>query len=139
MYCIASFFFHNISLSAGHHDPLIWCEGDKIVDTVDWGIFQILSVARFETVYNSLFLTSTTFGNHALHHLLPTVDHSKLPLVWPTYVETCKEFGIDFKDEWFKPRGTKIPMIMGWIAMVKQVILASRMRLLHLVVEIPTV
>lgn len=116
---IASFFFHNISLGAGHHNPMIWHQGDKIVDKLDWGIFQIISVARFETVDKSLLLTSTSFGNHAMHHLLPTVDHSKLPLVYPVYVETCKEFGIDFKDEWFEQRGS--PVIMGWVAMVKQV------------------
>lgn len=116
---MASFFFHNISLGAGHHNPLIWHQGDDIVDKVDWGIFQIISVARFEAIDNNLLLTSTSFGNHALHHLLPTVDHSKLPLVQDVYVKTCKEFGIDFEDEWFRPRGN-IPT-SGWIAMIKQV------------------
>jgi hypothetical protein len=119
VYCFASLFFHNISLGAGHHHPLIWHEGDKIVDSMDWGLFQIISVARFETIDKSLLLTSVSFGNHAMHHLLPTVDHSKLPLVFPAYVETCKEFGIDFNDEWFHSRDTAVGM--GWVAMIRQV------------------
>lgn len=119
IYLIGSFFFHNISLGAGHHNPLVWHHGDKIVDTVDWGIFQIISVARFETVDKSLLMTSVSFGNHAMHHLLPTVDHSKLPLLFPIYVQTCKEFGIDFQDEWFEQRGGSI--LSGWCAMMAQV------------------
>jgi hypothetical protein len=120
VYLITSFFFHNISLGAGHHDPQVWHEGDKIVDSVDWGLFQIISVARFEIIDKSLLLTSVTFGNHALHHLLPTVDHSKLPLLFPTYVQTCQEFGVDFKDEWFEKRNNH-GLLTGWVAMIMQV------------------
>jgi fatty acid desaturase len=95
--------------------------GDKIPDKLDWGIFQIISVARFEMIDKSLFLSSVAFGNHTLHHLLPTVDHSKLPLLQSVYIETCKEFGIDFKDEYFISRETNT--MMGWVAMCRQVIL----------------
>ena len=131
IYFIASFFFHNISLGAGHHNPLVWHEGDKIMDKLDWGIFQIISVARFETVDKSLLLTSVSFGNHALHHLFPTVDHSKLPFLQSVYLQTCKEFGINFEDDWFKCRGSTV--IMGWVAMIRQVDHGSRLFLsLHL-------
>ena len=30
-----------------------------------------------------------------MHHLLPTVDHSKLHLIRPVFLQTCEEFGID--------------------------------------------
>lgn len=40
----------------------------------------------------SLFLTLTHFGDHALHHLFPTIDHALLPELYPTFYETCEEF-----------------------------------------------
>lgn len=127
VYIFASLFFHNISLGAGHHNPLIWHQGDKIVENLDWGIFQIVSVARFEAVDRNLLLTSVSFGNHALHHLMPTVDHSKLPFLLPTFIETCKEFGIDFNDDWFLPRDCGI--LFGWVAMIKQVLYFAAVKL----------
>ena len=119
VYLIGSFFFHNISLGAGHHNPLVWHQGDTIVDSLDWGLFQIISVARFETVDKNLFLTSVSFGNHALHHLLPSVDHSKLPLLRDTYELTCKEFGVNFAEEWFQKRESGL--LQGWFDMLLQV------------------
>jgi hypothetical protein len=47
-------------------------------------------------VTGSLFLTSISFGDHTLHHLFPTVDASKLPHLYPTFLETCKEFNVNF-------------------------------------------
>lgn len=58
-------------------------------------IFSFLSLNRVEITGN-LFLVATTFGDHSLHHLLPTVDHSKLKYVYPVFLETCKEFNIPF-------------------------------------------
>ena len=51
------------------------------------------------------WLNMTTFGDHQLHHLFPTVDHSKLPLLYPLLEEVqnsdshlifsrIKEFGL---------------------------------------------
>lgn len=108
-----------MSLGTGHHHPLIWHEGDNIPETVDWGIFQVIAVVRCDEIDNNLLFTSTTFGNHILHHLLPAVDHSKLPLVHDAFLQTCKEFKIDFKDVWFEKR--KIHPFMGWVAMIQQV------------------
>lgn len=31
------------------------------------------------------------FTDHVAHHLFPTVDRSKLPLITPLIVETCRE------------------------------------------------
>ncbi|RXG67352.1 cytochrome b5-related protein [Armadillidium vulgare] len=46
---------------------------------------------------NNVFLASISFGNHTLHHLFPTVDHSKLPYLQEALLETCKEFDIKFE------------------------------------------
>ena len=48
-------------------------------------------------ITGSLFLVSVTFGDHTLHHLFPTIDHSKLPFLYEAFFETCKEFDIPFK------------------------------------------
>jgi len=39
----------------------------------------------------------TTYGNHILHHLFPTLDHGLLDTIRPIFQETCKEF--DLPDE----------------------------------------
>lgn len=53
---------------------------------------------RVETVFQNLFLVLITFGHHTLHHLFPTVCHSKLPLLEGVFIETLKEF----EEEWIK-------------------------------------
>lgn len=116
---MAALFFHSISMGAGHHSPDIWCEGDKIVDSLDWGIFQIVTSSPVGFVDRSFMLTITSFGKHALHHLLPTVDHSKLHLVEQVYIQTCKEFGIDMKDEFFASRN--LGPLQGFVVMIKEV------------------
>ena len=81
---------------ATHHHPLVYHAGDyQHPGTRDWGIHQVDSVRDVKKTPN-LFLVSTTFGNHILHHLFPTVDHSKLDLLWPAFSETCLEFGIEY-------------------------------------------
>lgn len=47
-------------------------------------------------VTGNLLMVLTTFGDHTLHHLLPTVDHSKLNNLYPAFFETCKEFNVPF-------------------------------------------
>lgn len=41
MYILCSWVFHNVSLSAGHHHPSIWHEGDLITKEMDFGVFQV--------------------------------------------------------------------------------------------------
>ena len=78
------------SLISTHHHPLVYHAGDYLHPTTrDWGVHQVDSV-RDVKKSQSLFLSATTFGNHVLHHLFPTVDHSKLDLLWPPFSETWK-------------------------------------------------
>lgn len=111
MYCACSFSFLHISLAAGHHHPDIWHAGDVVPETqsepvpgcdpsadqgtVDWGLFQLISVGRRPQIDRSVALACMTFGLHQLHHLFPTVDHSKLPLLEGVLRDTCREFGFD--------------------------------------------
>lgn len=36
------------------------------------------------------------FGDHALHHLFPTVDHCRLSALYPVFKETLAEFGVEY-------------------------------------------
>lgn len=90
----ASFLFNIIAVNAGHHGPSIVHEGDEF-KSLDYGIYQLGATAeRIETKSN-LFMTLTHFGDHVLHHMFPSLDHSLLPQLNEIFVETC----IDFKEE----------------------------------------
>lgn len=97
MHCACSVWFSFIGLTAAHHHPDIYHEGDAMRDNPDWGLCQLDAVRDRMEVTGNLFLVSTTFGDHSLHHLLPTVDHSKLEYLYPAFFETCKEFNIPFQ------------------------------------------
>ena len=43
-------------------------------------------------VQGNLFLVAISFGDHGLHHLFPTVDHSKLPYLHEVFWKTVDEF-----------------------------------------------
>lgn len=94
---IGSYWFMWVGLTVGHHHPDNFHDGDAAREDTDWGLCQLDAVQDRVEVTGNLFLTSTMFGDHALHHLFPTVDHSKLPYLYPALEKTCKEFGIDYR------------------------------------------
>ena len=95
--CICGYWLIFTSLIATHRHPLLYHAGDESHPTSrDWGIHQLDTVRDVEKSPN-LFWVATTFGNHLLHHLFPTVDHSKLDLLWPALIGTCHEFGLDYQ------------------------------------------
>ncbi|XP_050723879.1 cytochrome b5-related protein-like isoform X1 [Eriocheir sinensis] len=91
-----SIVFLNIGLTVAHHHPDIFHDGDRMRDDPDWGLCQLDAVRDRYEVAGNLFLVLISFGDHTLHHLLPTVDHSKLNSLYPAFLETCKEFDIPF-------------------------------------------
>ncbi|XP_076163345.1 cytochrome b5-related [Ptiloglossa arizonensis] len=90
----ASFVFSMIGFNAAHHHPDIFHDGDIYRNDLDWGLLELDAVREREVIDDSDFLVLTNFGLHGLHHLLPTVDHSYLPLCMKAFEETCKEFNI---------------------------------------------
>jgi len=62
---------------------------------IDWGLHQIDSSVERNELKHNIFLILATFGDHTLHHLFPTLDHSLIPLLQDTFENTCKEFGLD--------------------------------------------
>lgn len=97
----ASFCFTLIGLNAAHHHPDITHEGDAV--SLDWGIYQLDTVMDREDIKGSQFLVLTHFGEHALHHLFPTLDHALLPQLHGVFYETLEEFEFEVKGcSWFE-------------------------------------
>lgn len=64
----------------------------------DWGIYQVVACADHSIGLNYV-LALLFFGllhNHALHHLFPTIDHSRLMGLRKELIETCKEFNVPY-------------------------------------------
>jgi len=97
IHAISGFWLISTSLIASHHHPDIYHAGDTPRKSTDWGLRQMDSTRDVTNKTNYYFLVATTFGDHTLHHLFPTVDHSKLHLLYPALEETCKEFGITYQ------------------------------------------
>lgn len=108
LHAASSAWFSGIGVIVAHHHPDIYHDGDKFRENPDWGLCQLDAVRDRIEVKGNLFLVCTTFGDHSLHHLLPTVDHSKLDALYPAFFETCHEFNIPFEflSQWELTRGT---------------------------------
>ncbi|XP_044758459.1 cytochrome b5-related protein-like [Coccinella septempunctata] len=95
----ASFHFGIVGVNAGHHHPMLFHDGDasRPKEEMDFGVFQMDAVSDRREINRSPFLVITHFGDHALHHLFPTIDHGKLKFLYPTFIKTCEEFGVEWR------------------------------------------
>ncbi|OWR46060.1 hypothetical protein KGM_201044 [Danaus plexippus plexippus] len=90
---ISSLFFMIFGLTAGHHAHTNFFEGDvPREETLDWGIHQLDSIIERVDYAGDHFKSLTRFGDHALHHLFPTLDHAELKYLYPTLLEHCEKF-----------------------------------------------
>lgn len=106
---LGSFIFSVIGFNAAHHHPDIFHEGDtpRANVDIDWGIHQLDSVADRYEITGNTFLVLTNFGDHALHHIFPTLDHATLQYLYPTFENTMKQFGLNLQMK------SQIDMIVG--------------------------
>ena len=96
MHLACSWLFAFVGLIAAHHHPDLWHDGDDPkYESRDWGIQQIAAARDRVDVSGRLWLVATMFGDHTLHHLLPTIDHAMLPALYPVLQQTCREFNVD--------------------------------------------
>ncbi|KAF6203770.1 hypothetical protein GE061_002105 [Apolygus lucorum] len=95
---IASFTFGLVGLNAGHHHPGAFHDGDIVKDNekMDWGVYQVLAVRERQEVSDSI-LGLLSFGDHCLHHLFPTLDHTTLSSLYPEFLQTCQEYGLELR------------------------------------------
>lgn len=89
-----SFLFVLIGLNAAHHHPEIFHQGDAPREDRDWGLNQ-LDAVRARPDERNLFIVLSSFGEHALHHLFPTLDHAYLSECHDVLAKVCKQFGHD--------------------------------------------
>jgi hypothetical protein len=91
----ASLWFITTSLVAGtHHHPDLWHDGQEATHGTDFGACQLAAVMEREDVNATLLGSASMFGEHALHHLFPALDHSRLRELRPLLERTCEEYGL---------------------------------------------
>lgn len=59
---------------------------------IDFGIHQLDTIVERIDYAGNHFKSITRFGDHALHHLFPTLDHAELKYLYPTLIEHCEKF-----------------------------------------------
>ncbi|CAK1546129.1 unnamed protein product [Leptosia nina] len=93
MIILSSEFFVIFGLTAGHLSHTNFFEGDiPRSDKIDWGIHQIDTIVENIDNAGNHFKSITRFGDHALHHLFPTLDHAELKYLYPTLLEHCEKY-----------------------------------------------
>ncbi|XP_053694354.1 cytochrome b5-related protein-like [Sabethes cyaneus] len=95
---LTSFLFGLIGLNAAHHLPETFHSGDKISDDIDFGAYQIATIIDRADVKGSHFAVLTSFGDHCLHHMFPTMDHGVLPQLYPIFFQICEEFETVYRE-----------------------------------------
>ena len=110
-----------MALSAGHHNPTNVHEGDEF-KSLDYGLYQLRCTIDRAEAKSNLFMTLTHFGDHLLHHLFPSLDHSLLPQLKDTFIETCTEF---------KEEITECTMLDALIGQFKQLSRTETIKLLR--------
>ncbi|KAG7177096.1 Cytochrome b5-related protein-like 1 [Homarus americanus] len=107
MHAVCSVLVVTLALVGTHHHPDIYHQGDAMRQDRDFGLCQLDAVRDRVEINTNLFLVAVGYGHHALHHLLPTVDHSKLTYLYPALLETCREHHIDysFVRVWYMVKG----------------------------------
>ncbi|XP_050511041.1 cytochrome b5-related protein-like isoform X1 [Diabrotica virgifera virgifera] len=91
---MGSFVFTLIGLHAAHHHPDVFHDGDtpRAVENYDWGLSQLDAVMERKEIKGSDFLVLVSFGDHCMHHMFPTLDHSVLKHLYPTFEKVLKQF-----------------------------------------------
>jgi hypothetical protein len=92
-------------LLVGHYGDTTWRQGEHHPDIKalnDFGAFQLETCGdRIElyapTTDLGLPLLVSTFGEHTLHHLFPSLDHAYHRHLYPVLAQTCNEFQIRFE------------------------------------------
>lgn len=60
-------------------------------------------------VNSNTFAVMTLFGDHALHHMFPTLDHSVLKYLHPIFIEYCEKFQANYR------ASTQFKLVIGQI------------------------
>ena len=98
MHCVSSFHLL-LGTFPNHRTDIHWSEGDPN-PVKDYAEHTILT-ASDHTVDMNIMLAYICFGgfnDHTIHHMFPTIDRGVLPEFKGILIETCKEFGVKYKE-----------------------------------------
>ncbi|VVD02307.1 unnamed protein product [Leptidea sinapis] len=96
--CTGSLLFFLIAVNAAHHHPDAMKDGDEPRnETVDWGEHQVEALLDRKDVNSNSFAVMTLFGDHALHHMFPTLDHTVLKYLHPIFLKVCKQYQTNYR------------------------------------------
>ncbi|KAL0832747.1 hypothetical protein ABMA28_000922 [Loxostege sticticalis] len=96
--CTGSLIFYSIAVNAAHHHPDAIKDGDQPRSvTPDWGEHQVEALLDRKDVNANVFAVVTLFGEHALHHLFPTLDHAVLRYLHPIFLDLCDKFQANYR------------------------------------------
>ncbi|XP_068631262.1 cytochrome b5-related protein-like [Battus philenor] len=108
--CTGSLLFYLIGVNAAHHHPEAIKDGDQPRDeTPDWGAHQVEALLDRKDINGNTFAVVTLFGEHALHHMFPTLDHAVLKYLHPLFIKTCEKFKANYR------MSTQFEMSLGHI------------------------
>lgn len=69
----------------------------------DWGLYTIDTIMDRQDLRGNALMAMANFGDHALHHLFPTLDNGILPQLYDMLFETLFEFEAECKCyPWFE-------------------------------------
>ena len=102
MHVTCSLWMIYLSTLASHRHPELYNAGDNFAEytvrnDLDWGVHQLDAGYDVTGKSDHFIWKMTTFGDHRLHHLFPTVDQSKLQYLYPVVEQTCKDFDVPFE------------------------------------------
>lgn len=58
----------------------------------DWGLYRVDTIMDRQELRDNTLLALANFGDHAIHHMFPTVNHGILPQLYDIFFETLLEF-----------------------------------------------
>lgn len=67
-------------------------------DDLDWGLYSLDTIMDRSELRNNHFLALTQYGDHALHHLFPTIDNGVLPHLYPELSKTMQEHEVELNE-----------------------------------------
>ncbi|XP_045494026.1 cytochrome b5-related protein-like [Colias croceus] len=96
--CTGSLLFFLIAVNAAHHHPDAIKDGDQPSnETPDWGEHQVEALLDRKDINSNTFAVITLFGDHALHHMFPTLDHGDLKYLHPIFLELCEKYQANYR------------------------------------------
>ncbi|XP_047528788.1 cytochrome b5-related protein-like [Vanessa atalanta] len=108
--CTGSLIFFLIAVNAAHHHPDALKDGDQPKsETPDWGEHQVEALLDRKDINGNTFAVMTLFGDHALHHMFPTLDHSILKYLHPIFIEFSEKYQTNYR------ASTQFQLVIGQI------------------------